>query len=287
MLWMVIRQLRFRKEGEQNSLWTSATLDNSYYLQGPKIYILWVQVPLWNSYSPVILGDPLLTRDVCRDTGYVFPVLRCETTCNAPCCACSVLAPSVARHWCKLCGALVLVHESVRWSWHVMPWQRVFWRHLDWVFFFGTFSIFFVIYDYLILLLLLNQMYHRIILELARGIQAGDAVWFERVVQQLRGVLLERQNDAALMEVAASAPSTSTFPLAERKMEVKEVKEDVLEEDLQQNWFFGGFVVCLVHVSSFWYSVLLEEVTLKSMCLGTTTAAKIYDSHTNSLGLTC
>ena len=60
-------------------------------------------------------------------------------------------------------------------------------------------------------------------------------MWFERVVQQLRGVLLERQNDAALMEVAASAPSTSTFPLAERKMEVKEVKEDVLEEDLQQN----------------------------------------------------
>ena len=135
--------------------------------------------------------------------------------------------------------------------------------------------------------LLLNQMYHRIILELARGIQAGDAVWFERVVHQLRGVLLERQNDAALMEVAASAPSTSTFPLAERKMEVKEVKEDVLEEDPQQNGFFGGFVVCLVHFSSFWYSVFLEEVTLKSMCLGTTTAAKLYGSHTNSLGLTC
>ena len=93
-------------------------------------------------------------------------------------------------------------------------------------------------------------MYHWIMVLLpclARGIQAGDAVWFERVVQQLRGVLLERQNDAAVMEVAASAmPATSTFPLADRKMdvkmEVKEVKEDVLEEDLQQNgYLLEGF----------------------------------------------
>ena len=94
---------------------------------------------------------------------------------------------------------------------------------------------------------------------LARGIQAGDAVWFERVVQQLRGVLLERQNDAAVTQVAASAmPATSTFPLADRKMEVKEVKEDVLEEDLQQNgYLFEGFVVCLVHVKVHFSSFLV------------------------------
>ena len=37
------------------------------------------------------------------------------------------------------------------------------------------------------------------------SIQSGDSAWFERVIQQLRGVLLERQNDAAVAAVEASA----------------------------------------------------------------------------------
>ena len=37
------------------------------------------------------------------------------------------------------------------------------------------------------------------------SIQTGDSAWFERVIQQLRGVLLERQNDAAVAAVEASA----------------------------------------------------------------------------------
>eukprot|EP00435_Cladocopium_sp_Y103_P053685 s1995_g17.t1 len=54
---------------------------------------------------------------------------------------------------------------------------------------------------------------------LAESIQTGDSAWFERVIQQLRGVLLERQNDAAVAAVEASArpPVSKAAPVVPPK----------------------------------------------------------------------
>ena len=51
------------------------------------------------------------------------------------------------------------------------------------------------------------------------SIQSGDSAWFERVIQQLRGVLLERQNDADVAAVEASArpPVPKAAPLVAPK----------------------------------------------------------------------
>ncbi|CAK9018520.1 unnamed protein product [Durusdinium trenchii] len=43
---------------------------------------------------------------------------------------------------------------------------------------------------------------------LSESLRCGDRAWFERVIQQLRQVLLEQQNETALSEVVASASST-------------------------------------------------------------------------------
>jgi hypothetical protein len=68
-----------------------------------------------------------------------------------------------------------------------------------------------------------HQIFHNTIIPNHRSskesIQTGDSAWFERVIQQLRGVLLERQNDAAVTAVEASArpPVSKAAPVVSPK----------------------------------------------------------------------